>query len=284
VFIAPMLAHQSDRPFDDDEYIAEPKMDGFRLILSTMDGIRAYTRHGNDVTDHFPELSTLSVPSRTVLDGELIVTDDGGRPDFEAVMRRLQARKPEKIERLAKRLPVQYVVFDVLYNKGRDVTKQPLMERKAMLSETIDEDDIIATIRYVEGCGTDLFNTCSKMDLEGIVLKKKDTPYLSGKRSKAWQKVINYKEAKVVITGYRKREFGWIIGIEEGSDIRPVGVLELGVSPAERKALYEVSSLIKITENEKFVYLEPRLRCKVKYRGWTSKGYMRLPVFQHFIF
>jgi DNA ligase-1 len=116
------------------------------------------------------------------------------------------------------------------------------------------------------------------------MLKKKDTPYQVGKRSKAWQKVIAYKEEEVVITGYRKGEFGWLIGIEEGSDIRPVGILELGVGPTERKALYEVANLIKIAENEQFVYLEPHLRCKVKYRGWTPKGFMRLPVFQHFIF
>jgi len=279
-----MLAHQSDQPFDSDEYIAEPKMDGFRLLLSTVDGIRAYTRHGNDVTDRFPELSLLSVPPGTVLDGEMIVTGDGGRPDFEAVIRRLQAGKQEKIQRLSHQLPVQYVVFDILYHRGQDITKQPLMERKAILSKAIDEDNTIATIRYVDGCGTDLFNVCSKMDLEGIVLKKKDAPYLAGKRSKAWKKVINYKEAEVVITGYRKSEFGWMIGIEEGNDIRPVGILELGVGPAERKALYEVSNLIKIAEIEQFIYLEPRLRCKVKFRGRTSKGYMRLPVFQHFIF
>jgi DNA ligase-1 len=75
-----------------------------------------------------------------------------------------------------------------------------------------------------------------------------------------------------------------MIGIEEGSDIWPVGILGLGGGSAERKALYEVDNLIKIAENEQFVYLEPRLRCKVKFRGWTSKGFMRLPVFQHFIF
>jgi DNA ligase-1 len=151
-----MLARQSDQPFDSDEYIAEPKMDGFRLLLSTVDGIRAYTRHGNEVTDRFPELNLPSVPSGTVLDGELIVTGDGGRPDFEAVMRRLQAKKQEKIERLTHQLPVQYVVFDILYYKGRDVTNQPLMERKEILTEAIDEDDIIARIRYVDGCGTQL--------------------------------------------------------------------------------------------------------------------------------
>jgi DNA ligase-1 len=146
-----MLTHQSDRPFDDDKYIAEPKMDGFRLILSTVNSIRAYTRHGNDVTDRFPELNIPTVPPGTVLDGELIVSGDGGRPDFEAVMRRLQAKKQEKIQRLSHQLPVQYVVFDILYYKGRDVTKQPLMERKAILSEAINDDDIIAKIRYVDG-------------------------------------------------------------------------------------------------------------------------------------
>jgi DNA ligase-1 len=93
------------------------------------------------------------------------------------------------------------------------------------------------------------------MELEGIVLKKKDAPYLKGKRSKAWQKVVNYKEAEVAITGYRKGEFRLMIGIKEGSDdIRPVGILELGVGLAKRKALYAVSNLIKIAENEQFVY------------------------------
>jgi len=70
MFISPMLAQKADQPFDDERIIVEPKMDGFRLILSTMDGIKAYTRHGNDVSSRFPELKQASIPHGTVVDGE----------------------------------------------------------------------------------------------------------------------------------------------------------------------------------------------------------------------
>jgi hypothetical protein len=76
-------------------------MDGFRLILTTMDGVKAYTRHGNEVSARFPELKQAFIPDGTVLDGEFIVTDNQGRPDFELVMKRLQARNPVKIQQLA---------------------------------------------------------------------------------------------------------------------------------------------------------------------------------------
>ena len=283
MFISPMLAQKLDKPFNDEGIIAEPKMDGFRLILSTMDGVNAYTRHGHEVSARFPELQEVSIPSGTVLDGELIVIDEQGRPDFERVMKRLQARSPKKIEHLARDLPVQYVVFDILYHQGSRVMDRPLMERKGLLEEAVKEDDVLARIRFVEGNATGLFQATGEAGLEGIVIKRKDAPYRPGIRSGSWQKVIHWKKAEVVITGYRKDEPGWLIAIEEDGQLQPGGTLELGMGPTERKALYAVSRSIITQEDQRFVYLEPRIRCRVKYKKRTHAGFLREPVFQGFV-
>ena len=88
-----MLLHKIDHPFDDDEYITELKLDGIRLILSKFNNtIKLYTRHNNEVTSKFPELLQLNIPDGTVLDGEIIVTDTHGKPDFESMMERFQSR------------------------------------------------------------------------------------------------------------------------------------------------------------------------------------------------
>jgi DNA ligase 1 len=87
LFVSPMLLHKIDHPFDDEEYITELKLDGIRLILSKFDNkIKLYTRHKNDVTARFQELLNLDIPDGTVLDGEIVVTDSSGKPDFGAII------------------------------------------------------------------------------------------------------------------------------------------------------------------------------------------------------
>lgn len=279
--LKPMLLQKADAPFDDPQTIAEPKMDGFRLLLSTVEGMKAYTRHGNEVSNRFPELWTAPIPAGTILDGELIVMH-GGRPDFERVMKRLMTQDPRKIQHLTRTLPVQYVVFDLLQHRGQRVTHLPLMERKRLLEETLQEDDVLSVIRFSEGNGTGLFQATKAAGLEGIVIKRKDSVYEVGRRSWAWQKIVHWQEAEVVITGYRKQDPGWLIAVEEDGRLRPGGVMELGMGPKERKAFYEVARQIQTHEDRRFVHVEPRIHCKVKYKKRTHAGYLREPVFQKF--
>ena len=83
MFIAPMLLDSAKEPFDDENYITELKFDGIRIILSNQDGkVKLYTRHNNEVTNKFPELHDIDIPEGTVLDGEIIVTNSEGLPDF----------------------------------------------------------------------------------------------------------------------------------------------------------------------------------------------------------
>jgi DNA ligase 1 len=132
MFVSPMLLQKLESPFDDDSYITELKLDGIRLVLSKIDNkVRLYTRHNNEVTSRFPELLDIDLPNGTVLDGEIIVSDHEGKPDFEAMMSRFQSSRNNQEHNLS------YVVFDVIQYKGSSVTNLPLLERKQLLDEII---------------------------------------------------------------------------------------------------------------------------------------------------
>jgi DNA ligase-1 len=121
--------------------------------------------------------------------------------------------------------------------------------------------------------------------MEGVLGKRKNSIYETGRRSHAWQKVINWTYADVFITGYRKQEFGWLAAVPSGSSgkLRPVGIIELGVPPIHKQAFRGVAQQIVTFKDKKFVHLEPKLRAKVRMRNWTKSGMLRSPVFTEFI-
>lgn len=102
MFISPMLLHRVEAPFDDDEWLSELKLDGIRFLYSTMNSINFYTRHENEVTERFPELITNQIPKGTILDGEIILADEEGKPDFEALMGRFLVNNPRRIPIISK--------------------------------------------------------------------------------------------------------------------------------------------------------------------------------------
>jgi DNA ligase 1 len=178
MFISPMLLHKADHPLNSDDYITELKLDGIRLIYSVDEKgkARLYSRHNNEITSKFPELHNLDIPPGTVPDGELIVSDNSGKPDFEAVMSRFMSSKD--------RTPVTFVAFDVIQRKGERITNLPLLERKEVLAEIVPEDNtLIAKTQFIEGHGEAYFDAVKAQALEGIVLKRKDSRYEVGKRS-----------------------------------------------------------------------------------------------------
>ncbi|MCQ6268791.1 hypothetical protein M1K46_24805 [Fictibacillus sp. WQ 8-8] len=130
MFVSPMLLQRMEEPFNHDDFISELKLDEIRLIYSHMDSVKLYTRHKNEVTKKFPELMDLGIPKGKVLDGELILTDQNGHPDFEAIMSRFQITNQDKIQRSSHRCPVHFCAFDILYHEGESVIYLPLSERK----------------------------------------------------------------------------------------------------------------------------------------------------------
>ncbi|MFC7443295.1 RNA ligase family protein [Laceyella putida] len=286
MFKSPMLLHKATEPISHSSYIAELKLDGIRLILSTVSGqIQCWTRHGTRCTDRFPELAMLNLPPDTILDGELIVTDEQSHPDFEAILTRFQTTNEHKIRTLMKSDPVQFCVFDVLMIGGQDVTSLPLHERKAILQDQIKEQPHLSLVRSIPGeqAGA-FFDLVSQQNLEGIVLKKVNSTYQVGKRSYDWLKVINYQYFDVRLTAIRKGDFGWLIGLEDEGRVRPAGLIEFPPPPNVRKAVWSIVNKVKVGEDKKFIYLKPAIRMKVKSRGFTKRGLIRLPVFHAFNF
>jgi DNA ligase-1 len=274
LFISPMLLHKASHPFDDDEYITELKLDGIRLILSKFNNtIKLYTRHNNEVTSKFPELLNLDIPDGTVLDGEIIVTDPQGKPDFEAMMERFVSRKSEH--------QIQFCVFDIIYFEGKKVTL-PLVERKELLDSILEQSETVIKVQWSYGNGEAYFDLVKQQGLEGVVLKRAASKYQINKRSKDWLKVINYQYADAIITGFRKDEFGLLLGIEKGNRIKPAGIMEF-MTPDARKQFYQQYQDLILEENKKFVFLEPKLKCRVKFRNYTKAGLLRIPSFVEYI-
>lgn len=275
MFVSPMLLHKVDEPFNDDSYITELKLDGIRLILSKFNNkVKLYTRHNNEITTRFPELLDIDIPEGTVLDGEIIVTDSQGKPDFEAMMERFQSKKS-----LHK---IQYCVFDIIYLNGQKVTHLPLVERKELLDNLLTDNEKIAKVQWMYGNGEAYFNLIKKNGLEGIVLKDLNSKYHINKRSSDWLKVINYQYTDAYIIGLRKDEFGLLLGIDEGQRIKSAGLMEY-MGTNDRKIFYRSYKELIINENDKFIFLDPKLKCRVKYRNFTKDGKLRIPSFVEYI-
>lgn len=280
MFISPMLLETASGPFNDLNYIFEPKIDGHRLILDKEGGkVRLFTRHETEVTRQYPELLGLAIDD-VELDGEVACADTAGDICFETVMERFAAKRLDKVRRLAESCPVQFVVFDILRLGGRDLRGLPLTERKAILAGLHFGNPHIAAIPYIQERGVELFEQIKQQCMEGIVGKRADSLYVS-RRSADWLKVINWQHTSVWISGYRKDSFGWLLQDESG---RAIGVVEFGVSQVHKQAFRGVAKQLVIGEDAEFVYLEPNLHAQVKFRNWTKKGLLRSPVFEGFIF
>jgi DNA ligase-1 len=279
MFIAPMLLDQKDEPFSDQAYVFEPKIDGHRLVISkTGTETRLYTRHKNECTRQYPELWNVPVDGDVVLDGEVCCTDPvTGSINFELVMDRFQLKKSEKISKLSKQRPVHCIVWDILFYKGRDLRQLPLMKRRSILESALQPNQFFSIVPQIEGRGEDLYKSIVERKMEGMVAKRKDSKYVS-RRSHDWIKIINYQFEEVYLAGYGKDEYGWLAHVEENGVKRPAGVIKLGGSPKQKKDFYTISQQLKIGEDKKFVYLDPRIKAKVKFRNWTRNGMLRDPV------
>jgi len=273
----PMLL-EAAQPFSSDSYIFEPKFNGIRLIATRFDGkVKLWTRHGLDITSRYPELWDIPVKGDVVLDCELIVMNDAGLDDFELCMSRFHSSRRER--------DAHAVVFDVLHYQGEDIRRRPLMERKKLLDEILTNNSSYSKILYVVGEGERLFAAIQAKGMEGIVAKKKDGWYdTQGRRTAAFLKIIDWKvRDDVYISGWSKDKFGWLISVQEKGRFRPVGTVEFGISPEQKRAFYRVAHQIVVKEDSKRVLIEPVFRVRVKYRNVTRRGMLFTPVFLDFV-
>lgn len=277
MFVYPMLLEKEEEAFSNQDYLFELKLDGHRMIYSHEIGkIQLFTRHYTDVTSRYPELHSLPSQHDFVLDGECIVYAND-KPDFELLMERFHTRNSEKVRYKMIELPVTFVAFDILWLNGKDLTKLPLIQRKEILEEVIEETEHIKKMQYIEEHGELLYQAVVDRDLEGIVAKRKDSIYRS-KRVNDWLKIVNYKYSdEIWITGYRLGKFGLLAAIKNGENMRPVGIIEHASINVRREFYHRIRPFAK-QEQKEFVYIESFVRVKIRFLNWTSRGNLRIPV------
>jgi DNA ligase-1 len=283
MFIEPMLSSPCEKPFSDQAYIFEPKIDGHRLILSKSgQELRLFTRHHNECTIQYPELYEVPIDGDIVVDGEVCCKDpETGQASYDLIMERFQLNKKNKIQAFVNQRPVTYVIWDILFHKGRDLRELPLIRRRSILESVLLPNDYFSLVPQVEESGEDLYQAIVDKSMDGIVAKRKSSTYVP-RRSHDWLKIINYQYAEVYLTGYRKDEFGWLASVKEHGKLRSAGIIESGMSPAQKEAFRTISKQLVSGEDKSFVYLEPGIRAKVKFRSWTRHNMLRTPVFVEF--
>lgn len=290
--ISPMLLNEVKEPFDDEDYIYELKLDGIRCVVYIEPkSVTLQNKRFKDLTDIYPELSDICkcVKKRVILDGELVVLTDG-KPDFYALQKRSLMGDKFRISIAAKKNPVQFVAYDILYFDGKDLTDKPLMERKEILSKAVTEGHNLSVSRWIEKKGVAFFELAKKENLEGIVAKKKDGLYYIGKRTSEWIKIKVMQDEDLLVLGYQPDEEGkvkdLILGYyDERGELKCRGKVYLGVSKAEQKIIAEFSknNTVKKPWFDKYknvVWLKPQLVGTAHFMHETESGGMRQPVWK----
>ena len=211
-----------------EDWLHEVKWDGMRVLADVRDGRLTLTsRAGNDATASFPELAGLAdLYDDMLLDGEVVALD-GGRPSFGALAERMHVRDRRKAERLAATRPVTFMVFDLLRLYGSDLTGQPLSARRELLERLdldgrdltreplevrrevlvgLGLDDVAWQVPPVYDDGQELFDATLEQGLEGVVSKRRSSPYLPGRRSADWLKSPHRATHSVVVGGWRPEQ------------------------------------------------------------------------------
>lgn len=290
--ISPMLLHEVKEPFDDEDYIFELKLDGIRCLayIEPKSAVLQNKRF-KDLTPIYPELSGICkcVKKRIILDGEFVVMTDG-KPDFYALQRRSLMTDSFKISLAAKRNPVRFVAYDILYFDGKDLTDKPLMERKKFLAKAVTEGHNLSVSRYIEKNGIAFFKLAKEKELEGIVAKKKDGLYHLGKRTHDWIKVKVMQDEDLLICGYQHDEDGKVKDLvlgyyDENGELKCRGKVYLGVSKEEHAIIADFAkkNTVKKPWFDKYknvVWLKPQLVGTAHFMHETESGGMRQPVWK----
>jgi bifunctional non-homologous end joining protein LigD len=300
--IHPMLASVTEKPFDDPNWFFEIKWDGYRAVAFIENGgVRLVSRNQNDLTARYPELKVLSnqINAKTaILDGEVVVLDEQGRPSFSLMQQRTGIRAHGRQAAPNRELPILYYAFDLLYIDGYDLRRVTLEDRKQVLQEVLKPGDLVRFSDHYPGQGIALFEVAKQKGLEGILAKKRDSSY-EERRTREWLKIKITQTVDCVIGGYTEPEgsrqyFGsLVLGLYDKKEkLIHVGQAGTGFDQA---MLQQISGLLKEIETKanpftgpvdakRVHWVKPERVAEVKFSEWThetSDGGLKLraPVF-----
>lgn len=285
--IQPMLATLVREPFDHPDWLFEVKWDGYRAVAELRAGeVALYSRNLLPLHEKFsPIVEALhQFDFDAILDGEIVVVDDQGQPDFELLQ---NYRKTGRGHLL-------YCVFDLLHWQGHDLTGLPLLRRKEVLKKILPASPKIRFSEHIRQEGILFFQAARGKGLEGIIAKQAQSVYEIGRRSRQWLKVKTQLTQEGVIAGFTaprggRQHFGTLVlGVYNGDELICIGHAGGGF---KAKELAEIHSRLEPLiqpgcpfqvppETGRFVtWVKPELVCEVVFHGWTEEGVMRQPSF-----
>jgi len=292
-FIEPMECQSVSKLPEGLEWSWEIKLDGYRaLAVKSGTGVTLFSRRRKSLNRQFPYIveALADLPAGTVVDGEVVAVDDSGRPDFN-LLQNFRAAAPR----------IQYYIFDLLCWKDRDLTRVPMVERRALLkSLVVIRDKRIRIAHYFEAAPKDLLSAVREQGLEGIVGKQKGSHYQPGKRSGAWIKYRVNRSQEFVIGGYFPGPHGFdslIVGYYDGDELMYVARTRNGFVPASRRQVFSklkhlatvncpfvnlpetrrsrFGEELNAEKMKKAVWLRPEAVAQIEFLEWTEGDRLR---------
>lgn len=298
--IKAMKATTVDKPFHDPEWVYEIKWDGYRALAFVENGVAELVSRNNLVYEHFSPVNELlsSWGKNLVLDGELVVLNEVGMPDFGAIQN----------WRSAKDLNLVFYVFDILWLEGKLLTELPLTKRREILKAVLPPDGGMVRISHqFDTNGIAFYEMARKMKLEGIIAKRAESTYTGDARSREWLKVKAKLRQEVVIAGYTRNEdsgknfSALTVGVYDSEGVlKYIGKVGTGFNDQDQKALLKRFAPLEtktcpfdvvpdVDEPSRFrpqrlgakpTWLKPELVCEVEFAEISRDGKLRQASFK----
>jgi DNA ligase D-like protein (predicted ligase) len=292
-FIAPMLATLTDDRFSDENWLFERKWDGVRCLAFRTAAGRVWMRSRNDQPQErtYPEIAdaiSTQCDVAAIIDGE-VVAFEGRRTSFERLQGRMGLTDPDAAR--ATGITVYYYVFDVLHLDGHDTRNLPLRDRKRLLRDAVRFADPLRFTTHRNTAGEDEYRKACERGDEGVIAKRADSPYRSG-RSGDWLKFKCVRDQELVIGGYTAPKgsrvaFGaLLVGYFDGDDFVFAGKVGTGFSTATLRDLHarlrrieqDASPFTRGRIRERDVHwVAPELVAQIGFTEWTRDGLLRHP-------
>jgi bifunctional non-homologous end joining protein LigD len=283
--VKPMLCTLTKQVVPDDDYLYEVKWDGYRIISYIENSkVRMDSRSALDYTKKYPPVAKAlkDLGHDAVMDGEVVVFNKEGKPDFDA----LQLYNGHDT-------PINYCVFDMLWLDGYNLMGLPLTERKAMLKQLVEGNDVLRFSESFEDGGT-LYQQALDLDLEGIVAKRKDSSYVPDARDTRWLKTPTRKRQEFVIGGWAesdkarsfrsllfgafnsKGQFEWIGRSGGGYKQKDMPAILSQLQKLEVEKTPFINKVLD-TKGATIHWVKPELVANFEFATWTKTGRIRKP-------
>jgi bifunctional non-homologous end joining protein LigD len=276
------------------EWMYEVKLDGYRALLMKHDG-HVRIRSRNEKPLSYPQVEAAGgrlKAESVVLDGEIVAVDENGRPSFQALQHR--GAHPQHV--------VVFYAFDVLHLNGEDLTRLPLMDRRAHLPKVVQHSGVLIS-QALPGTAKQVIEAVQRLGLEGVIAKRKDSIY-QAQRSGAWVKLKLDRQQEFVVGGYRPGTHGvdaLLVGYYDGQALTFAGKVRAGFTPHVRREVFEQlkgmhaskcpfadlpnprsshwGAGVTAEEMDEMQWLRPKLVAQIRFVEWTADGHLRHAAF-----